>query len=77
MKKHRVAHLGLGGRGKIYVRPYLDSDRFDLVGGCDLDRTKRNECADGRLIGVQFHPERMPKTIWVKLFEYLVKRAAE
>ena len=28
MKKHRVAHLGLGGRGKIYVKPYLDSDRF-------------------------------------------------
>ena len=47
MKKHRVAHLGLGGRGKIYVKPYLDSDRFDLVGMCDLDRTKRNECADG------------------------------
>ncbi len=45
MKKHRVAHLGLGGRGKIYVKPYLDSDRFDLVGVCDLDRTKLDECA--------------------------------
>ena len=34
------------------------------------------ESEDGRLIGVQFHPERMPGTIWSKLFEHLVKRAA-
>lgn len=34
------------------------------------------ESTDGRLLGVQFHPERMPGTIWVKLFEHLVSRAA-
>ena len=34
------------------------------------------ESADGRLIGVQFHPERMLGTIWSKLFEHLVSRAA-
>ncbi len=33
------------------------------------------ESADGRLIGVQFHPERMPGTIWSKLFEHLVTPA--
>lgn len=35
------------------------------------------ESADGRLVGVQFHPERMPKTIWSKLFDHLVNRAGD
>jgi putative glutamine amidotransferase len=33
------------------------------------------ESGDGRLVGVQFHPEAMERSIWVKLFEYLVRRA--
>lgn len=35
------------------------------------------ESEDGRLVGVQFHPERMPGTIWSKLFEHLVTRAED
>lgn len=35
------------------------------------------ESADGRLIGVQFHPERLPGTVWQRLFEHLIERAAE
>lgn len=35
------------------------------------------ESADGRLVGVQFHPERMPESIWSKLFGHLVSRAAD
>lgn len=34
------------------------------------------ESADARLIGVQFHPELMLGTIWSKLFDHLVSRAA-
>jgi putative glutamine amidotransferase len=33
------------------------------------------ESADGLLLGVQFHPERLPGTPWERLFEYLVERA--
>ena len=33
------------------------------------------ESEDGRLVGVQFHPERMPGTVWEKLFEQLVRAA--
>jgi len=35
------------------------------------------ESGDGRLVGVQFHPEAMERSIWVKLFEYLVRRAGD
>ncbi len=34
------------------------------------------ETADGRIIGVQFHPERMPGTVWDRLFAHLVERAS-
>jgi putative glutamine amidotransferase len=33
------------------------------------------ESEDGRLMGVQFHPERMPGTVWDRLFEQLVRAA--
>lgn len=33
------------------------------------------ESEDGRLIGVQFHPERLPGTVWERLFEQLVRTA--
>lgn len=35
------------------------------------------ETEDGRLIGVQFHPEGMPDTVWERLFEHLAERAVE
>ena len=34
------------------------------------------ESADGSLVGVQFHPEGMPGTVWERLFDHLVARAA-
>ena len=33
------------------------------------------ESGDGRLVGVQFHPEGMPGTVWERLFARLVERA--
>lgn len=33
------------------------------------------ESADGRLVGVQFHPEGMPGTVWERLFAQLVETA--
>jgi putative glutamine amidotransferase len=33
------------------------------------------ESEDGRLVGVQFHPERMPGTVWDRLFAQLVRAA--
>jgi predicted dehydrogenase len=43
MKKHRVAQVGVGGRGKIHANAFLKLlERFELVGLCDLDREKLN-----------------------------------
>jgi len=33
------------------------------------------ENADGRIIGVQFHPEKMPQSDWYRLFDHLVQQA--
>lgn len=33
------------------------------------------ESGDGRLVGVQFHPEGMPGTVWERLFANLVEKA--
>ncbi|MBI2504206.1 MAG: gamma-glutamyl-gamma-aminobutyrate hydrolase family protein [Candidatus Latescibacteria bacterium] len=33
------------------------------------------ESEDGRLVGVQFHPERLPGTVWERLFGQLVRAA--
>ncbi len=33
------------------------------------------ETEDGRIVGVQFHPEKMPGSFWNRIFEYLVKQA--
>ena len=35
------------------------------------------ETADGRILGVQFHPEKLPGTVWEKVFQHLVTLAAE
>ena len=41
MKKYRVAQVGVGGRGKVHANAFLNlSDRFEMVGLCDLDHQK-------------------------------------
>ena len=46
MTKHRVAQVGVGGRGKIHANAFLKlSERFEMVGLCDLDREKLNAYA--------------------------------
>ena len=47
MKKYRVAQVGAGNRGKIHANAFLElSERFELVGLCDLDQGKLNAYAD-------------------------------
>ena len=51
--------------------------------GAELDISARSsdrviegiETADGRIIGVQFHPEKMPSTIFDRVFEHLITQA--
>jgi len=41
MGKYRVAQVGVGNRGTIHLEAFLElSDRFELVGLCDLDSAK-------------------------------------
>ena len=51
MKKHRVAHLGLGGRGTVHANAFLElEDRYDLAGLCELREERLKEyCAEKRL----------------------------
>ena len=76
-----LAALGHAGPSRVNSYHLQAIDRpgagLDISGRSGDGIAEVVESADGRLIGVQFHPERMPGTIWVKLFEYLVKRAAE
>lgn len=47
MKKHRVAQVGTGWRGKIHANAFLQlSDRFEMVGLCDIDQNKLNAYAN-------------------------------
>ena len=75
-----LAALGLAGPSRVNSNHMQAIDRpgagLDISGRSGDGIVEAIESEDGRLIGVQFHPERMPKTIWVKLFEYLVKRAS-
>jgi len=49
MQRYRVAQAGIGNRGKVHANAFLElSDRFDLVGLCDLDRKKLNEYAQAK-----------------------------
>lgn len=49
MKRYRVAQVGIGNRGKIHANAFLElSDRFDLVGLCDLDRQKLAAYAEAK-----------------------------
>ena len=34
------------------------------------------ESSDGRILGVQFHPERMKGTVWRRIFDHLIKVSA-
>jgi putative glutamine amidotransferase len=43
--------------------------------GSDDDLIEALESEDGRLIGVQFHPERLAGTPWDRLFDNLVARS--
>lgn len=46
MGKYRVAQVGIGHRGRIHADAFLQlSDRYDLVGLCDLDIGKLNAYA--------------------------------
>ena len=76
-----LAALGLAGPSRVNSNHMQAIDRpgagLDISGRSGDGIVEAVESEDGRLIGVQFHPERMPGTIWVKLFEHLVKRAAE
>ena len=47
MGRYRVAQVGLGRRGHIHIDGFLhNSDRFDLVGLCDLDEGRLREAAE-------------------------------
>ena len=41
MKKHTVAQVGCGGRGKVHLDSWLrNPDRFEVIALCELDETK-------------------------------------
>ena len=41
MNRYRVAHVGMGSRGRTHVEGFLsNADRFDLVALCDLDEER-------------------------------------
>ena len=47
MKKHTIAQVGCGNRGKIHIKGFKDnSDRFELVGLCDLSETTLKDAAE-------------------------------
>ncbi len=47
MKKYRVAQLGCGSRGKTHIKGFMEnSDRFEIVGLCDLDEAKMKDAAE-------------------------------
>lgn len=44
--KYRVAHLGVGARGRIHANAFLElSDKFELVGLCDINEDALKEYA--------------------------------
>lgn len=46
MKKYTVAQAGCGKRGKIHIKGFKEnSDRFEIVGLCDLDETTLKDAA--------------------------------
>jgi predicted dehydrogenase len=45
-KKYTVAVLGAGKRGKMHAKLFYESDRFQLVGLCDMDTERLNAAAE-------------------------------
>ncbi len=46
MKRYTIAQIGCGDRGKIHIKGFLANEkRFEYVGLCDLDESKRNAAA--------------------------------
>ena len=46
MKKHTVAVMGLGVRGKTHLKGLLENnDRYEVVGICDIDEAKMRNVA--------------------------------
>ena len=76
-----LAHL----LGPLQEQPMVNSFHIQAVAkiGAGLQINARSadgliegiENADGRVIGVQFHPEKMPQTVWQRLFNHLVHQA--
>jgi len=53
VKRHTVAQVGCGNRGKVHLDGWLaNQDRFELVAVCDLDETKMREAVADRGIEV-------------------------
>lgn len=47
MNKYRVAQVGCGARGKTHIKGFVEnSDRFEIVGLCDLNESVMKEAAD-------------------------------
>jgi predicted dehydrogenase len=47
MKKYTVAQAGCGNRGKIHIKGFKEnSDRFEMVGLCDLNETTLKDAAE-------------------------------
>lgn len=71
--------------GPLPSTPTVNSFHIQAVDqiGIDLKISARStdgliegiENSDGRIIGVQFHPEKMPQSIWSSLFTHLVEQA--
>ena len=54
MKKYRVAQTGAGVRGRAHLNAFLKlSDRFQIVGLCDIDASKLKEVAGEKNIPVE------------------------
>jgi predicted dehydrogenase len=55
MKKHRVAQVGIGHRGRIHADAFLKlSDRFEFVGLCDLDQNRLNAYANEKKLPSEY-----------------------
>ncbi len=51
MKKHTVAQVGCGGRGKVHLDGWLrNPERFEVIALCELDETKMKQAAAEREI---------------------------
>ncbi|MBL7134748.1 MAG: Gfo/Idh/MocA family oxidoreductase [Phycisphaerae bacterium] len=49
MKKHTVAQVGCGGRGKVHLDGWLrNQERFEVIALCELDETKMKQAAAER-----------------------------